>query len=435
MKNIHSLSSLVWLVAALMASPSASVALETSSNNGHLLSSDNTTIATNSDDNRSCRSSPQCVVDPPGHDRATHAANANANANAKAAPTAVQRRDVEVSLPGLFGENSKSVYLLDDFAWAIKAGVSIPDRIRGCLGFLFGGGLIEYAKFLWVIFGRRAASATIYDARAREAEEGLSKAEFFEKYGFVLLEHTTAMTEEDWEASDRDVAGTLTAFNLRSEDGGASYNDMLDRFRNADTPVRRIYSEEIVELISAVLPRAKTIMPPSEGIRRRIEGGGIHKSPAKLVHNDYGLVFDEVADRNPFFDFDKQKKIYEESGSDEYLLVNLWRPIAPMSATGKLRSFPLCFLDASTVSGDDFVSSDSQSFGVATHLKENEKHRFYYYPDMTVNEVILFKQFHQVRNESLARMPVFHTAFPDPAWDAKHDEGRVSFEYRVGLLA
>jgi len=97
------------------------------------------------------------------------------------------------------------------------------------------------------------------------------------------------------------------------------------------------------------------------------------------------------------------------------------------------RSLPLCFLDATTLSENDFVTVDSLSLGITTALKENPNHKFYYYPDMTVDEVVVFKQFHQVRNETIARMPVFHTAFEDPAAD-ETTEGRVSFEYRVGVL-
>jgi len=114
-------------------------------------------------------------------------------------------------------------------------------------------------------------------------------------------------------------------------------------------------------LVKSILPRAKTIMPPAKGIRRFVNAG-IANAPAKTVHNDYGLIFDEVVDRNPFFDFDKQNAIYEETKSDEYMLINLWRPIKPMSQP--LRSLPLCFLNSSTLSKDDFVTIDSKSLGI-----------------------------------------------------------------------
>jgi len=212
----------------------------------------------------------------------------------------------------------------------------------------------------------------------------------------------------------------------------------MNDFRNGDTPVKRIYANEAENIIKNVVltnhqtnDNDVTVMPPARGIRRYITKNP-NKAPARQVHNDYGLNFDDVVDRNPFFDFESQKAKYEETNSNEYMLVNLWRPIKPMSTP--LRSQPLCFLDASTLSKDDFVSVDSLSLGVITALKENPNHKFYYYPDMTVDEVVVFKQFHKVRNETLARMPVFHTAFADPAAD-KNTEGRVSFEYRVGVLA
>jgi len=251
--------------------------------------------------------------------------------------------------------------------------------------------------------------------------------EFFNKYGFVLVHHKTDMDADGWSESDRDIGLLLNSYN--SNDG--RYETIMDDFRNGSTAVKSIYANEVVELIRSIVPQAKAVMPPARGIRRHLTRN-LNKAPAKQIHNDYGLNFDEVVDRNPFFDFESQRAKFEETGSDEYLLVNLWRPVRPMSTP--LRSFPLCFLDSSTIDPDDFVSIDYKSFGLITGLKENpERHKFYYYPDMTVDEVVIFKQFHQVRNETSARMPTFHTAFADPAAD-ETTEGRVSFEYRVGLL-
>lgn len=286
-------------------------------------------------------------------------------------------------------------------------------------------------RWIYNNYLRKSVPITVYDARAKEAEEGLSKADFFEKYGFVILDAKSAMTAEDWEASNRDQVALLNEFKNRDKDGGAAYNKRMDNFRNEETPVKKIYAEEAKKLLKTVIPRATKIMPPAKGIRRRIDGGLVN-GPAKQVHNDYGLIFDEVVDRNPYFDFPKQRAIYDESNSNEFMLINMWRPIKPMSTS--LRSYPLCFLDRSTLSKEDIVIVDSKSQGTLPQLKENPNHRFYYYPDMTVDEVVVFKQFHKVRNETIARMPTFHTAFPDPAAD-ENTEGRVSFEYRVSVLA
>merc|ERR1712194_127770 len=294
-----------------------------------------------------------------------------------------------------------------------------------------GTGLTSLFKSIYVFYIREIP-ATIYDARKLEQESTLSKSDFFDKYGFVLVDHKSAMTTEGWLESDRNLNELVGAF---ANNNKTRYEEIMDDFRNGNTPVKQIYAKEVKELITkVVVPRATEVMPPARGIRRYITSNP-NKGPAKQIHNDYGLDFDSVVEHNPAFDFEKQKQKYEDTQSGEYMLINLWRPIKPMDETKKLRSFPLCFLDPNTLSDeDDFVTVDSKSLGVITGLKDNPNHTFYYYPDMTVDEVVVFKQFHVVRDEGKARMPVFHTAFTDPR--ANEDtEGRVSFEYRVGLIA
>lgn len=339
------------------------------------------------------------------------------------------KRDVNARLPGTFWGGAKSTYVLD-FDWMVSSQLGFRKRVMAAFRFFFMGGLLEFVKSFYALYFR-STPVTIHDARMKEAEEGLSKSDFFDKYGFVILDAPSAMTAEGWKESDRDLGKQFfAAYNNRTVDGGASYGKVMDDFRNGDTAVKKVYAPEAADLIRSIVPRAKVILPPARGIRRYLTKNP-NKAPAKQVHNDYGLDFEDVVSRNPFFDFDEQRALYEETEADEYMLVNLWRPVKPMAEP--CRSFPLCFLDSSTLSEDDFVTIDSKSLGVATGLKENSAHRFYYYPDQTVDEVVVFKQFHQFRNESIARMPTFHTAFADPAAD-KSTEGRVSFEYRVGLL-
>jgi len=352
-----------------------------------------------------------------------------ATAAAEAAPPP-SRRDAVTRLSGIFSRDSKSRYDVD-FEWIVSGDLTLRQRLFETLRFFLYGGFLDFLRATCVLYGR-SIPATIYDARALEAEEGLSKANFFEKHGFVILDHPVDMEASDWEESDRDVNKLLKAYNNRTADGGKAYRQIIHDFRHGDTPVREKYAGSVESLLRSVLPRAKKIMPPARGIRR-FPTINPNKGPAQQVHNDYGLVFEDVVNRNPFFDFDAQYAEYEEAEAEEYMLVNLWRPVRPMSAVDPCRSYPLCFLDSSTLDGDDFVTVDSASLGIAISLKENPKQRFYYYPDMTLDEVVVFKQFHQVRKEKTARMPVFHTAFKDPAAN-KTTEGRYSFEYRVGIL-
>jgi len=278
------------------------------------------------------------------------------------------------------------------------------------------------------VYGRKVP-VTILDARAKEREEGLSKSEFFNKYGFVLLNHKSAMSAEDWVESDRDLKEILkaTAAGIDSDD----YKRVIDDWRDADTPAKRIYAKEVEGLIKSVLPNATKVMAPAKGIRRYPTVLNVNKGPAKVLHNDYGLNFEDVVNRTTFIDFRPHRAMYDESVANEYMLVNFWRPILPMSQP--LRSNPLCFVDSSTLCSEDFVTVDNKLGGVTTSIKGSPRHKYYFYPDMTTDEVVMFKQFHQVRGEPIARMPTPHTAFVDPAAN-KETEGRTSFEYRVGVL-
>lgn len=344
--------------------------------------------------------------------------------NKNVATTPSYNLNANTKIPGAFPSDSKSLYTFD-LDWMLPGSGTLLNRLNGAFRFLFGGGLGDFIRSTYTFYGRKK-SATIYDARKLEKESGLTKSEFFDKYGFVVVDHKSAMTAQGWEESDRDVNEIFSTINNETR-----YQEVMDDFRNGNTPVKQIYAKEVQELIkTVVVPRATDIMPPARGIRRYISMN-LNKAPAKQIHNDYGLDFDDIVENNPAFDFKKQRQKFEETNSNEYMLINLWRPIKPM--TEPLRSFPLCFLDSTTLNPNDFVTIDSKSLGVLTGLKDNPKHKFYYYPDMTIDEVLVFKQFHTVRNEG-TKMPVFHTAFNDPRADDA-TEGRVSFEYRVGLLA
>jgi len=277
---------------------------------------------------------------------------------------------------------------------------------------------------------------TIIDARIKEREEGLSKKEFFDKHGFVIIDHKSAMSAKDWSTSDR-VVPIKDLFKNNFYDGGDQYHKVMDGYRNAETPAKHIYAKEVEKLIRSVFPQTKEVIAPAEGLLRRAVPN-VTNAPVKTIHTDYGFVgFDGLLNNIKYIDFHSHIEKYEEIEANEFMLVNFWRPVLPMSQ--KLRSNPLCFLDTSTVDEIDQVTLNIQKDGkISTNnlytLKENPRHEFYYYPDMTTDEVVMFKQFRQVRNESTARMPTFHTSFVDPAAD-EETEGRISFEYRVAILS
>jgi hypothetical protein len=73
------------------------------------------------------------------------------------------------------------------------------------------------------------------------------------------------------------------------------------------------------------------------------------------------------------------------------LEVNVWRPIR-----GPLRTMPLGVCDATSMRRDDFVACDlyyRDRVGEISYVAYSERHRWYFYPDMQGDEVLLIKCF------------------------------------------
>lgn len=89
-------------------------------------------------------------------------------------------------------------------------------------------------------------------------------------------------------------------------------------------------------------------------------------------------------------------------------IVNVWRPI-----NGPIESMPLGVIGASTIFEDDFVATDlvyRDRRGETYNIRFNDRHRWYYTPGMTDDEVYLLKCFDSDR--SVARWTA-HTGFVD----------------------
>ena len=107
-----------------------------------------------------------------------------------------------------------------------------------------------------------------------------------------------------------------------------------------------------------------------------------------------------------------------------------------------LQHMPLCVCDPNTVKRGDFVTTHLEGFapsGLPAEngaLKYSPDHRWYYFPDMTVNECIVFTQFDQRKGvdntlEGAQVLTNFHTGFVDPTAPTEGLEPRMSCEHRV----
>lgn len=245
----------------------------------------------------------------------------------------------------------------------------------------------------------------IADARRLQEEEmaqGRSTGDFFQRHGFVLLQHHTSLSASDWIC------------------------EKPEGFRKASGP-RLIYAKEVEPLIREILPRSTELVFSDHFLRR---GPGGIPFYGNGVHQDYGLEKEEM--RTTFAAHESFEKWLERLATESYSIINFWRPVLPME--GPVRGTPLAVCDAGSVDLKSVVTQELFGFvpggQISLGLKFDAKQKWYYYPDMTKDEVLVLRQFHSEPG-SAGINTAFHSAFQlDPT-----AEVRCSSEYRVGVFA
>jgi hypothetical protein len=130
-------------------------------------------------------------------------------------------------------------------------------------------------------------------------------------------------------------------------------------------------------------------------------GDGTKPAAVGRVHNDYT---ETSAQRR------MQMMQSDSSGDHPFLILNFWRPIGhPVFDT------PLAMCDARSFPSRDWVESDliyPARTGEIYLAKHSPAHRWYYYPRMTPDEVLVFKSYDSRRDLPVRMTP--HCAFDDP---------------------
>jgi hypothetical protein len=111
--------------------------------------------------------------------------------------------------------------------------------------------------------------------------------------------------------------------------------------------------------------------------------------------------------------FDMFVDDFELGAYSRWAMYNVWRAITPPP-----QDFPLAVCDAQSVRTTDEVTVTAiteELQGDIVHdtmsYVHNPEHRWYYFPDMTIDEVIVFKS---GDSDSSGAVRVAHTAFTDP---------------------
>lgn len=225
----------------------------------------------------------------------------------------------------------------------------------------------------------------------------------------------------------------------------------------SEEEILKVHYPEMSKLAQQITGADRTAVA-AHALRRQGAAGGprlsetaeMARDAAFTVHNDFSDCM-----KDQFIDMFEQGRasIVSESVENGGLgltekelregrlsVVNFWRP---MSTTPLTRN-PLAVLDASTIGDDDVVlcrhpaKKENESFikfyklpvpFINTLIRPNPSHRWYYFPNMTRDEVMVFKNY-----DSIGLMPSngvgMHSSFHDPN-TAVEAPPRESIEIRV----
>jgi hypothetical protein len=191
-----------------------------------------------------------------------------------------------------------------------------------------------------------------------------------------------------------------------------------------DEGFRGTYNPEVEALVKQQTGAARvvvfdhTIRVQSDDKRREKKV----RETVKLAHNDYTeksgpqRVRDILGD-----DAEAERRL-----ARRYAFFNLWRPVV-----GPVLSVPLAMCDARSVAPQDWVIAElvyTDRVGEIYNLAWSEGQRWWYFPRMTIDEVLLFKCFDSARDGRSRFTP--HSAFDDPTTPAGAPP-RESIETRV----
>lgn len=144
------------------------------------------------------------------------------------------------------------------------------------------------------------------------------------------------------------------------------------------------------------------------------------KEPVKRAHNDYTVKSGPQRVRDLLGG--EAEALLER----RFVIINLWRPIH-----GPVEESPLAICDARSIAPADLVTTNliyRDRIGETYALAHNPAHRWYYFPRMESDEVVLIKCFDSAE-DGRARFAA-HSAFDDPT-SAANARPRASIEART----
>ena len=184
----------------------------------------------------------------------------------------------------------------------------------------------------------------------------------------------------------------------------AHQESKVRNFYDADE-VRATYYPEVERLVKELTGAVKVHVFDHNVRNKAMSRGGDKavQEPVKVAHNDYTVKSGPQRVR------DLLPNEAEALLKNRFAVINVWRPIR-----GPVYENPLAVCDARTIASHDLVTNDliyRDRVGEVYVLAYSPEHRWFYFPKMEKNEVMLLKCYDS--DEHRARFTA-HSSFDDP---------------------
>jgi hypothetical protein len=228
------------------------------------------------------------------------------------------------------------------------------------------------------------------------------------------------------------VAHTVPIRNAREVVRDLSLDRQGFQLTHQESAVRDFYDQD--EVKTTYYPEVERLLKEATGAEKVVvfdhqvrnlelakRGEKNAREYGKAVHNDYTAKSGPRRVRDHLPPAEAEERLQRR-----FAEINVWRPIR-----GPIESTPLAVCDSSSIDPKDFVPSDliyRDKVGETYRFTYNPNHRWFYFPRLERNEVILLKCYDS-KEDGRARFTA-HSAFEDPT-SAPDAAPRESIEVRA----
>ena len=176
-----------------------------------------------------------------------------------------------------------------------------------------------------------------------------------------------------------------------------------------DGEIARVYEPEVQALVREVTGavRVEIFDHTRRAASQDLQRARSIREPASIVHNDYTARSGPLRLRDNFPEAPEEADVLLKR---RFAIVNVWRSMA-----GPVLSAPLALCDATSLAPEDLVSVKREAkerIGEIQQAVYSPAHRWYYFPAMSADEVLLIKTYDSA-TDGRARFTI-HTSFDDP---------------------